>query len=185
MEGIQSRDENFRYHCSQTLTRIVESMPDKLLPNWDTFVSMLKEKNALRRYNAVEMIAKLTCVDKKKRFDKIFSLYFSLLSSESETIVPAHVARNAWRIVRARPDLEKKITKRLLDFNEIAQNFKQGDLIKAFIIQSFNEYYDSSSQKKKILKFVQEQLQSPSPKTRRTALDFLKNQGLEKSGTMK
>jgi hypothetical protein len=46
-------------------------------------------------------------------------------------------------------------------------------LVKAYIIEAFEQYYEHAKNKKKILEFVEEQLNCQSPKTRKKAKEFL------------
>ena len=61
----------------------------------------------------------------------------------------------------------------MLEIEKIHQG-KQIDLIKAYVIEGFNEYFEKSSDKNKILDFVSAQLESKSPKTRKLAKQFLR-----------
>lgn len=51
------------------------------------------------------------------------------------------------------------------------------DLIKHDIIQSFSEFLEKISEKEKIFSFVEKQINSSSPETRKTAKEFLKRSG--------
>jgi len=69
--------------------------------------------------------------------------------------------------------LQTKITNKLLNIDKTHRG-KQTDLLKAYAIEAFNEYFEEASDKKKILDFVKAQLESKSPKTRKVAKEFLK-----------
>jgi hypothetical protein len=53
------------------------------------------------------------------------------------------------------------------------------DLIKADIIQALNWFYDRVENRPQMLRFVEQQLASSSPKTRKAAKAFLKQHGQE------
>ncbi len=77
------------------------------------------------------------------------------------------------KIARAKPALQSEITGRLLDIEQT--HFDQGrqDLIKPYIIESFEEYFDQSQDQAEILAFVREQVNCRSPKARKLAIAFL------------
>jgi len=50
---------------------------------------------------------------------------------------------------------------------------KQIELVKSAVIESFSDFFTTSKNKEKIIKFVEEQLESASPKTKKIAKDFL------------
>ena len=50
---------------------------------------------------------------------------------------------------------------------------KQIDLIKAYVIEAFDEYFELSVNKNLIISFVKVQFESKSPKTRKVAKRFL------------
>ncbi|MFB0516571.1 MAG: hypothetical protein ACETWG_08200, partial [Candidatus Neomarinimicrobiota bacterium] len=81
------------------------------------------------------------------------------------------------KIARAKPELQSKITGRLLDIEQT--HFDQGrqDLIKPYIIESFEEYFDQSPDQAEILAFVRQQVTCRSPKARDLAKGFLEKWG--------
>ena len=46
--------------------------------------------------------------------------------------------------------------------------------MKSYVIKAFDEYFDKIKNKKKVIKFVENQLDSKSPKTKKLAKEFLK-----------
>jgi hypothetical protein len=48
------------------------------------------------------------------------------------------------------------------------------DLIKGYAIEAFSEYFEGAKNKKKVLEFVETQIKSKSPRTRKKAQEFLK-----------
>jgi len=62
----------------------------------------------------------------------------------------------------------------LINIEKIHQG-KQIELLKSAVIESFTEFFPNSKNKLEIINFVQEQIKSSSPKTRKIAKDFLKN----------
>jgi hypothetical protein len=68
-----------------------------------------------------------------------------------------------------------KQDKTLLNIDQIHQG-KQTELVKAYAIEALNDYFYEIADKEKIIDFVKAQLVSASPKTRKSAKDFLEKQ---------
>jgi len=83
-----------------------------------------------------------------------------------------HLASISGKIAKAKPELQSKITGKLLNIDNTHKG-KQKELIKAYAIEAFDDYYKEAENKNKIIEFVKKQLESSSPKTRKKAEEFL------------
>ena len=54
---------------------------------------------------------------------------------------------------------------------------KQVELVKAAVIESLSDFYKNAEKKHEIIGFVKKQLDSESPKTRKTAREFINKWG--------
>jgi hypothetical protein len=172
LEGILSKKDEVRSKSFKILMRISEEQPKVLYPRWDYLADLLESDNHYQRYISINILANLAKVDTKNKFEKIFDKYFSNIDGD-RTMVAGQAALNSGKIAKAKPNLQAKITNRLLNIAKTHQG-KQIDLIKAYVMGAFNEYFDESSDKNKILDFVKAELESKSPKTRKVAKEFLK-----------
>lgn len=173
LKELKSKDDTERYSSFNTLLRLSEQQPELLYPSWDLLVEMLDSDNAYRRLIAVRLIANLTRVDRENRFEKVFDKYYNLLNDS--VIVAGHITANSGKIAQAKPELQAKITARLLNIDKTSQKHK--DLVKAGAIDSFGEYFAESNDKERIMEFVKQQLTGESPKTRGKAKEFLSKWG--------
>jgi len=173
LQGVLSKDDRTRYMSFKALLFISEERPELLYPHWDYFADMLDRENTHSKYIAIYLIASLTRADAENKFEKMFDRYYRLLDDKS-VIPSAHVARNSGKIVKAKPELEAKITDELLSIDGTRHKLSHKELIKSEAIEAFNEYFGEAKDKKKIMEFVKEQLESKSPKTRKNASEFLK-----------
>jgi hypothetical protein len=172
LQGIQSKEDKTRYTSFMALMFICEEHADLLYPHWDHFVSLLDRENTHSKYIGSYLVANLTAVDREGKFEEIFDKYYGLLNDKS--IIPAaHVARNSSKIVKAKPELESKITDRLLRIDETRHEPGHKELIKAEAIAAFDRYFETAKDKEKIIDFVKQQMDSKSPKTRKGAKEFL------------
>jgi hypothetical protein len=171
LEGILSDKDEVRYPSFKALLIISEENPEILYPKWDFFASLINSDNSYKKLITIRLIANLTKVDIENKFDKIFDQYYSILD-EDKTMTAGHLASNSGKIAKAKPKLQSRITDRLLNIDSTHKG-KQKELIKAYAIEAFDEYYKESLDKKKIIEFVKKQLKSKSPKTRKKAEEFL------------
>lgn len=172
-EGILSKKETIRFNCFKVLLLISEEHPKVLYPKWDFFVKLLSSDNTYHKFIAIYLMANLTRVDTKNKFEKIFNKYYSLLDDKS-VIPPSHLAGNSGKIAKAKPKLQTNITNKLLSIDKTHHHPERKDLIKGYAIEAFSEYFEEAKNKKKIIEFVKEQLKSKSPTTRKKAKEFLK-----------
>jgi hypothetical protein len=172
LQGILSKEDKTRYTSFRALMNICEEQPEFLYPHWDHFVNLLSRGNTHSKYIGCYLLASLAAVDRDNKFEEIFDKYYSLLDDES-MIPAAHVARNSGKIVISKPELEPRITERLLSIDATCHTPGHKELIKSEAIVAFNEYFAVAKDKKKIIEFVKQQARSKSPKARKTVKQFL------------
>lgn len=173
LQEILSRQDKTRYTSFKALMFVAEERPELLYPHWDYLAKLIDNENTHSKYIASYLIASLTPVDTHNKFEKIFDKYYDMLNDRS--VIPAsHVAANSGEIVRAKPELEPKITEKLLKIDETDHKLGHRELVKSYAIDAFGGYFERAENKERILEFVRNQLNSDSPKTRRRAKEFLK-----------
>jgi hypothetical protein len=175
LRGISpgEKKQALRENCSQAILQMAEQWSEMLLPHWDYFVGLLKSSNGFSKYVAIHVIEHLVPLDKAGLFEKAFNVFYGLLDDES-VMVASHAAGVSGSIAKAKPALQTKITKRLLDIGKTHFEPGRQDLIKSYIIEAFSLYVDESRDKARIIEFVRQQLNASSPKTRKLAKEFLK-----------
>ncbi len=172
LDNLKTKNETVRYNSSKVLNLLSDKNPEVLYPQWDYFVELLSTDHTYWKLSVIPLLANLTRVDTENKFDTIFEKFFGLLNDRS--IIPAvWVAANSGKIARAKPGLQTRITGKLLNVDQTHHHPERRDLIKAGAIESFAEYYEETSDKKKILEFVRNQLECRSHKTRKIAKEFL------------
>lgn len=171
LAGVKSKDNTIRSNSFKTLLLISEEEPEFLYPKWDYFQEMLKSPNSYHKYVAIYILANLTSVDEKNKFNNIFHEYYGILGGE-KVMTASHVALNSPTIIKNKPELESKIIENLLNIDTIHKG-KQKELVKAYVIEALRKIYPDAHDKDKIQEFVESQLESSSPKTRDLASCFL------------
>lgn len=178
LENLKTKNEAVRYNCSKVLNLMSEENPEMLYPKWDVFVELLVSDHTYWKLSVIPLLANLTRIDEEGKFDRIFDEYFSLLDDKS--MIPAvWIAANSGRIAKARPELQTRITKKLLTIDQKHHHPERRDLIKGSAIESFDEYFEEAKDQKEILEFAKNQLSCKSPKTVKIAKDFVKKWGSE------
>ena len=173
LDNLLSKNETLRYNSSKILFSITQQNPELLYDKWDDLVKHLDSDNTYHKLSAVLLLGNLTKADKDKKFEKLFNKYYSLLDDKS-FITAAYISQASSTIAIAKPGLQTKITNKLLSIDETHHIQERKDLVKASIIDTFAQYFLNAKNKKAILDFVETQLTSQSPKTRKKAKEFLK-----------
>ena len=175
LEGISPRSKKhaIRGNSYEALMCLAGERPERLFPYWGTFVELLGSDNRFSVYCAVHLIAALVEADEEGRFEAIFDIFYSLLDDES-VMIAGHVAGLSGKVAGAKPELQPRITEKLLGID--ATHFEQGhkDMVKSYAIESFDAYFEEAKDRETIIEFVRQQLDCSSPKTRKVAKRFLK-----------
>jgi len=174
--GLSDKQERVGYNCVRALLLLGEEHPQLLYPHWDLFVELLRSENTYFKLRGANLIATCAAADTEHRFEGLFDEYFGLLNG-SGVIAASYIARNSGKIARAKPDLQDRITSRLLAIDETHHPAERKDLIKGHALEAFAEYFETSERKAEIMEFARAQLDSKSPKTRKIAKEFLKTWG--------
>jgi hypothetical protein len=174
LDNLKSKNETVRYNSSKILFSLTQKKPELLYDKWDELVKHLDSDNTYHKLSAVLLLGNLTQADKDKKFEKLFDKYYSLLDDKS-FITAAYIAQASGTIALAKPGLQTKITNKLLSIDETHHIQQRKDLVKASIIDTFAQYFTQVKTKKAILDFVETQLNSQSPRTRKKAKEFLRD----------
>lgn len=169
IENLKIKNETIRYNSHKILVIITEQKPELVYPYWEVLEQMLEGKSAYWRLSAVNLISNLTKADTKNKFDKMFDKYYNLL--DDSIIIAANMTGYSWKIIKAKPHLEDRITNLLLNIDKADQKHK--GLLAFGAIETFDKIFQKSENKNKILEFVKKQLGCDSPKTRKIAKEFI------------
>jgi hypothetical protein len=176
LDGVSSPKAAVRYGCASVLMDLSKAYPEKLYPHIDFFVALLDSKYRILVWNSMATIANLARVDKDKKFDAIFTKYFSFLNDEYMVTV-ANVVGNSSKIALAKPYLAQKIADELLKVESISTSPHLTEECKKVIaekaIESFDVFFNQIKDRKKVVDFVKGQLNSPRKTLKTKAENFL------------
>ncbi len=179
LKGVGSPKATVRYGCSKVLMDLSAEHPEQLYPYMDDFISLLDSKYRFLTWNALAVIANLAKVDKEQKFDAIFDKYYGFLSSEYMVTV-ANTVGNSGKIALAKPYIIPRITAKLLKVEQVSVSPHLTEECKKVIaekaIGTFDLFFDKigEKEKKKVLAFVERQLDSSRRTLRAKAADFVK-----------
>ena len=172
IKNLEIKDDTIRYNSHKVLLIVSQNQPEVLYLHWDFFVELLKRKNNFHKVIGIQILANLAKVDINNKFQEIFDVYHNLIDAKS-VMTASHLAANLGKIAKVKPDLRKKITEVLLNIDQTHHESGRKDLIKAYVIESFREYFEDIKNKEEVIKFIKNQLKSNSPKTRKIAENFI------------
>ena len=177
INAMDSSKAVIRYSCGKVLMDLSEEYPEKLYPHIDSFITYLDSKYRIIIWQAMFIIANLTKVDSKKKFDKIFDKYYDFLNDEYMVTV-ANLVGHSGKIAKTKPYLIPKITENLLKTKDIKTTPHLTDECKRVIaekaITSFDLFFDKIQDKEKVISFVKKYSNSPRKTLRTNAQKFLK-----------
>jgi hypothetical protein len=178
VEGSFAKNETLRYNCVRVLFHAMDRQPDLFYPYWDRFAKMIDSPNGFHRSAAAQAIAFLTPVDVDCRLDPIFGHYLGLLD-DPKVMVSHYFLDTLDRICRARPELQAKIVKTLLNIDQTHHLPPRKELLKADVIAILDRLFDTMPPRdqKKAVGFAAASLKSTSGKTRKTAKAFVVQHG--------
>lgn len=171
---LTNKDIMVYYHCYYVVSMASERRPELFYVYWDDFVSLLKHRNSYHRDIGLTIIANLVSVDGKGYFDDIFEDYLRHID-DTKFMTAQCFLKNLVKIVKVREDLRPKIIETLLAVDEKASYpEKQRELLKYDILQIFDIIYMESNFKRSINSFIEDALNSKSPKTKKKAKELVK-----------
>ena len=173
ISGLQSENDKIRDKHFKILYPLSNTNPELLYPYWDLFADMLCKPEVSNKYYAILLIANLVCMDTENKFDKIFDLWFHDLLNHESPVVSPHIAEKSGKIVKAKPEIEKKVTSLLLNISKTSQ-CRHLDLQIAYVLSAFEMYFDIISEKNTVITYIKEEQHNPSSKTRKKALELIK-----------
>ena len=177
-KAISSRNARVKFKSAKALRLMSETNPETLYSKMDFFVDLLDSDNNILKWTAMDIVANLTPIDTRNKFDKILDKYYRLLSAKS-MITIGHVIYNSGKIAKAKPHLTKRITDELLEIENlptkppITQECR--NILIGKTILAFDNFFEQTENKADIISFVKRQLNNPRNATKLKAQKFLKN----------
>lgn len=167
-----------RFKCDKVIRRLSEKEPNLVYDHYNEIASLMASENSCLRWGAILTVSGLAAADAERKFDRYLDTWLALLDS-GHVVDSANMAGNAWKVVKARPDLEAYVTRALL-LIEHRTYYHKGEVSEecrlvamGAALLSFMEYFDESSMKPEILSFAGRVAHCPRKKTSSLAVKLL------------
>lgn len=166
------------YHCYYVVDKASQTQPELFYPYWDEIVGLLHHRNSYHRDFALEIIGNLTKVDQENRFSEIEDTYFGIINDE-KFMTGNCCVKNLLKVYRHKARLRGRIIETLLDIdNRCDYTEKQKAVLKADVLDIFDEVYEEVPEQDEINEFIRAEVNCISPKTRRKAKDLVRKYSL-------
>jgi hypothetical protein len=173
IQGLNSDCARYKYGCAKALRRLSEKRPELLYPHFEFFVQLLDHPNKILQWQGAFVLAGLTQVDVKNKFEPIFAKYFSPVPGPV-MITAANVIQGAARIALAKPELADRIAAEILKVAKARyQTPECRNVAVGHAILALGHFIRVVTEPAPVLLFVRKQLQNSRPATRKKAAAFL------------
>jgi hypothetical protein len=166
------------YHCFYVVDKASQKRPEMFYPYWNEIAELLHHENSYHRDFALEIIGNLTKVDQENRFAEIEDDYFGIINDE-KFMTGNCCVKNLLKIYRHRPEQQERTIETLLDIdNRCDYTEKQKGVLKADVLEIFDEVYEEVPERDEINEFIRTEVNCISPKTRKKAKELIKKYSL-------
>lgn len=172
LKMLSSTTARVKFRSAKILKMISAKNPKLLYPNIDLFIELLDSGNKIIIWNAMDIIANLSSVDTEGKINEILEKYYHFLDDES-MITAAHVVDNSWKIVKAKPEYEKKVTDKLLEIEKTPRDKECQNILLGKAILSFDKYFHEIGDKEAVNELIKRQLDNSRNATKIKAERFL------------
>jgi hypothetical protein len=166
------------YHCYYVVDKASRQRPDLFYPYWPEIAALLHHPNSYHRDFALTVIANLTQVDHDDLFARIYDDYFAHVN-DAKFMTGQCCIQNSVKVFRHKPGLRERIVALLLNMDHLCTyTEKQKAVLRADILDVFDEVYEQVRDKTEVNAFIQNSISNSSPKTRRKAKALVKKHNL-------
>lgn len=177
--GLGEAKATIKYGCDKVLRYLAAHSPEVLYSHFDHFAANLDSEKTILRWGAIEIISHLVKVDSENKFEPILAKYFSPISGPV-MITASNLIKASARIVLARPELEEKISKRLLQVEKGRYQTEEcHQIVLGQAVRAFDQFFDRVRDKAAVTRFVKLCLKSRRNSTRQAAEKFLHRRKLD------
>jgi len=166
------------YHCYYIIEKASQQQPELFYPYWEDIAGLLHHPNSYHRDFALEIIGNLTQIDQENRFTHIEDEYFGVINDE-KFMTGNCCVKNLLKIYRHKAGQRERIIETFLDIdNQCEYTEKQKGVLKADVLDIFDEIYADAPERERINAFIREEVNCVSPKTRKKAKELIEKYNL-------
>lgn len=161
------------YHCYYIVDKASQKKPELFYSYWSEIAQLLHHDNSYHRYFALEIIGNLTKVDQENQFTEIEDDYFGRIN-DAKFLIGNCCVKNLQKIYRHKPEYRERIIETLLDIDNLNEyTEKQKGVLKADVLEIFDEFYEETPRRDEINEFIRAEVNCISPKTRIKAKELI------------
>lgn len=173
-DGLTSPQARTKYGSAKLLRRLSEEDPGLLYPRFDFFARLMEGETRILRWDSSRILGHLARVDSEGRIDNMLDRYLAPITGK-ELIGAANAIQGAADIALAKPHLADRIAREILKVGRAHYSTPECRNVAAgHAIQAFDRFFEHIQKKKRVLAFVQSELQNPRAATRKKAEKFCK-----------
>ena len=177
VDGMKSDKAAIRYGCGKVLMEFSLENPKKLYSYFDYFSDLLESKYRILTWQAMDIIANLTKIDKNNKFENIFDKYYDKIN-DGYMVTVANLMGLSGKIAISKPKLINRITDKLLECEKLKTTPHLTEECKKVIaekaISSFEKFFDKIENKQKVINFVKKYQNSKRETLKEKSKEFLK-----------
>ena len=175
LAGLERQEPKIKYGCAKLLQRMAEIAPELLYQEFPRFTGMLAHENQFLRCHAIRILAQLSRVDDRRRFEEVFDRFFAPIAGPA--LIPAvHAIESGATVAVAKPKLtERTITAILRVRRARYRTTECRHIACGKAVESLGRFFEQADDRDRVLRFVRGQLRSSRPATRKKAARFLKH----------
>jgi hypothetical protein len=178
INGMKMPGAKIKYGCAKALRILVKDSPAMLYPHFDTFSDQLNSSNKIMKWEAIYLIAGLSGVDTRNKFDKIWDFYFAGIEGPV-MITAANLIKGGTTIALKRPEIADDIVVEILRVqNGHYESAECYEIVCGQALKAFSKLIGWVDDPHPMFEFAGEHQGSTRPSTRRAAEKLLKRQRL-------
>jgi hypothetical protein len=174
LTDLESTDPRVKYACTRNILARAREDPAALVPERDTFISLLDSDNSIIRWTAISVIGALARVDRTADIGGWMDRLIGFLNTGN--MITANNAIGALgEIALARPDYRARITEEIIRVENYEYDTSEcRNIAIGKAILALGTYYDSLEDREAALAFVKRQTGNTRNATKKKAERFLK-----------
>lgn len=173
LNDLLSDDSKVKYGIAKKAIAVSQENPAELYPSLEFFVKLLDSENQIIKWTAIQVIGYLSCVDKKKKVDKLLPRLINLLNG-GKMITASNTILSLSEIASHKPEYQNRIISELLTVeNYDYETAECRNIVLGKMILALGKFKDKIKNKKEALDFLERQTKNTRNATKKKAHELL------------
>lgn len=173
LNNLLSDDPKVKYGSAKKAIAISKKYPVGLYQSFDFFVKLLDRENQIIKWTAIQIIGYLSCVDKKKKVDKLLPRLIDFLSG-GKLITANNAILSLSEIATHKPEYQNRIISKLLKVeNYNYETVECRNIALGKVILALGKLKSQIKNNKEVLEFIDRQTGNTRNATKKKAYNLL------------